>query len=117
MTSPVSVYRIFRRGDGEADSVRPVVIAMVLAAALLTATAVIRVGNQHEVLRLGYELSKRSDEVRHLRELTRQLELERATLTAPDRIRNLATRLGMTQVAPDHIRVIPGPMRHELAAR
>jgi len=115
MTSPVSVYRIFRRGDGEADSVRPVVIAMVLAAALLTATAVIRVGNQHEVLRLGYELSKRSDEVRHLRELARQLELERATLTAPDRIRNLATRLGMTQVAPDHIRVIP--RRHELAAR
>jgi cell division protein FtsL len=115
MTSPVSVYRFFRRGDGEADSVRPIVIAMVIVALVLTATAVVRVTNQHEVLRLGYQLSKRSDEVRRLRELKRQLELERATLSAPDRIRKLATRLGMTQVAPDRIRVIRP--RHEVATR
>lgn len=100
------MYRIFRRPDGEAPSVRIVIVAMVLVALLLTAIGVIRVTRQHEVLRLGLELSKQSEDVRKLRETRRQLELELATLTAPDRIRRLATQLGMTTVAPDKIRVI-----------
>jgi cell division protein FtsL len=49
-----------------------------------------------------------------LREERRQLELEHATLSSPERIRRLATRLGMTPVAPDRIRVIG---RGEVAAR
>jgi cell division protein FtsL len=110
MTSPVSVYRIFRRGDGRAPSVRAVVIALIILATALTAIGVIRVKRQHEVLRLGYELSRKSKDVRNLREINRQLGLERATLTAPDRIRRLATQLGMTPVAPDRIRVV-GPRK------
>ena len=106
MRSPVSVYRIFRRGEGEAASVRPIVIAMVIVASLLTAVGVIRVRRQHEVLRQGYELSRRSEQVRQLREVRRRLELEHATLSAPDRIRRLASELGMTTVAPDKIRVV-----------
>lgn len=106
MRSPAALYRIFRREGGEAASVRPVVIALVAIAALLVATAVIRVSRQHEVLRLGFELSKKSEHVRKLRESRRQLELEHATLSAPDRIRRLATQLGMTQVAPDKIRLV-----------
>ena len=94
---------------------RTVIVAMIVLACALTAVGVIRVARQHEILQLGYRLSRGTEHVRELREARRQLELERATLTAPDRIRNLATRLGMTQVAPDHIRVIP--RRHELAAR
>ena len=105
MRSPVSMYRIFRR-EGEAASVRPVIVALVLLAIALTTIALIRVTRQHEVLRLGFELSKRSEEVRRLRETRRQLELEHATLSAPDRIRGLATQLGMTTVAPDRIRTI-----------
>ena len=112
--SPVSVYRIFRQAEGSAAAVRPVVIALVVVAALIAAAAMIRVTRQHEVLRLGYELSKRSEHVRALREAHRRLELEHATLSAPDRIRRLAAQLGMTQVAPDRIRVI-GP--HEVARR
>lgn len=108
MPSPVSMYRLFRR-DGEAASVRPVVVALVLLAVLLTAIGVIRVTRQHEVLRLGFELSKRSEEVRKLRETKRQLELEHAVLSAPDRVRRLATQLGMTTVAPDRIRTITYP--------
>jgi cell division protein FtsL len=114
MNSPVSVYRIFRRGEGEAPSVRSVVIALALAAALLVAIGVIRTARQHEVLRLGYQLSRKADQVHELREARRQLELERATLSAPDRIRRLATQLGMAPVAPDKIRVIG---RREVAAR
>lgn len=106
MISPGAVYRIFQRADGEAPSVRAMVIAMVIAAALATTAGVIRVARQHEVLRLGFELSRRSEQVGRLQETRRGLELELATLTAPDRIRRLATRLGMTPVAPDRIRVI-----------
>ncbi len=109
------MYRIFRRPDGEAPSVRIVIVAMVLVALMLTAIGVIRVTRQHEVLRLGLELSNQSEDVRRLRETRRQLELELATLTAPDRIRRLATQLGMTTVAPDKIRVIAAPPRSPLA--
>lgn len=105
MASPVSMYRIFKR-DGAAASVRPVVVALVLLALALVTIGVIRVTRQHEVLRLGFELSKRSEEVRRLRETRRQLELEHATLSSPERIRKLATQLGMTTVAPDRIRTI-----------
>ncbi|MEJ7597007.1 MAG: hypothetical protein WKG01_03775 [Kofleriaceae bacterium] len=87
MKSPVSVYRIFRRGEGEAASVRPIIIALVVVAVLLTTVGLIRVGRQHEVLSQGYELSRRSEHVRQLRETRRQLELEHATLSSPERIR------------------------------
>jgi len=85
---------------------RPVIVAMIMTAVALTSVGVIRVSRQHEVLRLGYQLSKHSDQVKRLEEVRRQLDLERATLTAPDRIRRLAGELGMTSVAPDRIRII-----------
>jgi cell division protein FtsL len=106
MMSPAAVYRIFKRADGEASSVRLVVVALVLAAALVTLIGVIRVSRQHEVLRLGFTLSRRSEQVSKLHENRRRLELELATLAAPDRIRRLATQLGMTPVSPDRIRVL-----------
>jgi cell division protein FtsL len=114
MSLPVAVYRIFRRGDGEAPSVRSVVVALVIAAALLTGIGVVRVSRQHEVLRLGYELARKSEQVHRLREARRQLELQHASLSSPERIRRLATRLGMKQVSPDRIRVVG---RGEVAAR
>jgi cell division protein FtsL len=108
------MYRIFQRADGAAPSVRTVVLALVIAAALLTSIGVIRVARQHEVLRLGFELSRRSEQLGRLHEERRQLELELATLAAPDRIRKLAGQLGMTQVSPDRIRVVS---RHVRAAQ
>ena len=116
MALPASMYRIFRRPDGEAPSVRLVIVALVLVALMITAVGVVRVTRQHEVLRLGLALSKKSEEVRKLRETRRQLELELATLTAPDRIRRLAGALGMTTVAPDKIRVI-APKPNKVAQR
>jgi cell division protein FtsL len=93
---------------------RPVVIALIVVAVALTGLGVYRVSRQHDVLRRGYELSRRSEQVRKLRETRRQLELEHATLSAPDRIRRLASQLGMTQVAPDRIRVVS---RRKVATR
>ncbi len=114
MSSPGSVYRIFKRAGGEAASVRLGIVAMVILAIVIVASGVIRVTRQHEVLRLGLKLSKSSENGRKLRETRRQLELELATHTAPDRIRKLATQLGMTTVAPDKIRLV-GPKK--VAAR
>jgi cell division protein FtsL len=108
------MYRIFKRPAGEVASVRPIAIAMIVLAVALTTVGVIRVARQHDVLRLGYDLSRRSDQIHQLREARRELELEHATLTAPDRIRHLATQLGMTPVPPDRIRLAPA--RHKLAA-
>lgn len=90
----------------EAAPATPIVVAMIAVASILTAVAVVRVARQHEVLRSGYELRQRSELVHNLRETQRQLQLERATLTAPDRIRRLAATLGMTPVAPDRIRIV-----------
>jgi cell division protein FtsL len=116
MMSPAAVYRIFKRADGEAPSVRAVVVALVLAAALLTAIGVLRVARQHEVLRLGFELSRRSEQLGRLTEARRGLELELATLASPDRIRRLATQLGMTPVSPDRIRVVHPHLRSAAAS-
>ncbi len=110
MSSPTSLYRLFRRDPGEASSVRAVVIALVLFAVGLTAIGVIRVQRQQEVLRLGFQLSKQSEHVRKLRETRRQLELELGTLSSPERIARLAGQLGMAPVAPDRIRLV-GPKR------
>jgi len=110
------MYRIFKRTEGAA-SVRSVVVAMVIAAILLTGVGVIRVSRQHEVLQVGLQLSKEAEHVRHLEEVRRRLELEHATLTAPDRIRRLATALGMTQVPPDRIRIIDAPPHKKVASQ
>jgi cell division protein FtsL len=111
-----TVYRIFKRADGAAP-VRSVVIAMILLAVALTTIGVIKVTTQHEVLRLGYQLDREAQALNKQREIRRRLELERATLTAPDRIRKLALQLGMTPVAPDRIRIIDVPNRKKVAAQ
>ena len=124
MSSSAPVYQLFKRADGAA-SVRPLVIAMVLVACVVTGLGIVRVTRQHEVLRLGYQLDREAEKLGRLREVKRRLELELATLTAPERIRSLATQLGMTTVAPDRIRIIdPGGKKsatpepsHKVAAR
>ena len=115
-SSAASVYRMFQRATGMTASVRPAVIALVLAASALTGAGVVQVAHRHEVLGLGYQLSREASHVRQLREVRRQLQLERATLTAPARIRRLATELGMTQIAPDRIHVIDAVPHAKVAA-
>lgn len=108
----MTVYRIFQRATGP-ESVRALVVAMAIAACTLTGLGLVRVAREHEVLRLGYQLSRDAEHVRELREARRRLVLEHATLSSPDRIRRLATELGMTAISPDRIRVVTG---HEKVA-
>jgi cell division protein FtsL len=100
------VYRIFRRPGSEGTSVRSIIVALVVAACVVTSVCMLRVERQHEVLQLGYQLSRTAERVRKLGEQRRALELQLATLTAPARVRTLATALGMASVAPDRIRVV-----------
>lgn len=115
-SSAASVYRMFKRTEGAA-SVRSMVIALVVLACVLTGLGVVRVTRQHEVLRLGYQLDREAERVRRLEETRRRLQVERATLTAPDRIKRLGTQLGMTTVAPDRIRIVDVPHRKQVAAQ
>lgn len=115
-SAAASVYRLFKRAEG-ATPVRSIVIALVIAACVITSLSIVRVMRQHDVLRLGYQLDRETQLVQHQREVQRRLETELATLTAPDRIRRLATQLGMTPVAPDKIRILGVPNRKKVAAQ
>lgn len=110
------MYRIFQRAAGAAP-VGAIVIALVAATAIAVAIGVVRVTRQHEVLQLGYQLSREADHVRELREVHRRLELELATLAAPERIRRLASELGMAAVSPDRIRVVDAGHHPKVAAQ
>jgi len=100
------VYRLFRTETAAPPSRRTITV-MVLVAAIVTALAIMRVQSRHEVVRLGYQLSKVNEEVRQLREAERKLELERATLTNPARINTLAAAMGMVPAPAAAIRVVP----------
>ena len=114
-SSAAPVYRFFQRAGGAIPSARATVIAMIALACAGVALGALRVTRQHEVLRLGYELERETERVAQLREVRRRLDLELATLTAPERIKHLATELGMAPVPPDHIRVVARPHRMKVA--
>lgn len=102
-------YRLFRLTSSAPRSRRTIAI-MTLVAVLGTALAVERVRSRHEVVRLGYQLSRANEDVRALRETARRLELERATLTNPERIHTLAAAMGMAPATADAIRIVhPAP--------
>ena len=79
---------------------------MVVACLITMALGVGHVFVRHEVIRLAYELSQASDELQKSREEHHRLLLEKAVLTAPDRIETLSARLGMAQPTEDQIRVV-----------
>jgi cell division protein FtsL len=101
---PPRLYRLLRAS--RAQPVRVTIAAMVAIAVVVTSLALLRVASRHEIVRLGYELTRETDRLDRLRETNRRLELERSTLVAPERIRSLATSLGMVPVPPDQIRVV-----------
>jgi cell division protein FtsL len=100
------LYRLFRRPLALVPPARTAILAMVIATVVLVGIAVVQVARRNECKRLGYELASVSERVREAEETSRLLELERATLTRPERIRALATALGMVPAPPDKIRVI-----------
>jgi cell division protein FtsL len=99
-------YRLLRRAWGPAPSTREAVITLIVLAALVTSFAIAQVSRRHAVVRAGYELSRETQRLEALRERNRGLSVELAMLTHPERLRALATRLGMVPLEPDQLRVV-----------
>lgn len=82
------------------------VVGLLILAALLTGLGVRHVADRRERVRLGYELSAASAELRRVSEENRRLRLEKSVLTDPDRIERLAGNLGMVRPTTDQIRSV-----------
>jgi len=106
-------YQLLHRAWGPAPSTRDTIITMIVLTALVTALAIAQVARRHEVVRAGFALSKATHEVDVRRARKRALEVELATLTHPDRLRQLALRLGMVPAQPDQTRVVKVKATHE----
>jgi len=83
------------------------VVGLMILAGLLTGLGIRQVSDRRERMRLGYELSAASAELRRVSEENRRLRLEKSVLTDPDRIERLAANLGMVRPTTDQIRVVP----------
>jgi cell division protein FtsL len=105
---PNRLYTLFRkRPAASATQTRKTVAVLVTVSAMLVSLVLLRVSRRHRVIRYGYQLAEASSRLRVEEELHRRLLLERSTLTSPERIRTIATGLGMVPVPADRIRVIP----------
>lgn len=89
-----------------APTMRVAIAYMLSVSILLVGIGIIHVHRRHTAVRMGYELSRASEELRAVREENRKLRLEKSTLTTPARIRHLAEILGMTQPTHSQVRVV-----------
>jgi len=103
---PPRIYSLLRHTSLPA-STRNLVIGLIVATVALAGLGVIRVARRHQLVRLGFELSAKTERLRKLADDNRALELERSTLADPQRIRALAAAFGMVSVPPDAIRIVP----------
>ncbi|MBP9086714.1 MAG: cell division protein FtsL [Kofleriaceae bacterium] len=104
------IYRLLKSTAHRAPKAHRGVLILFVTFAFITMAALMYVGRRHAVLRYGYQLSRASQRVAALRESNRRLDIELAMLSAPERIRGLATQLGMIPVPPDRIRVVHGAL-------
>jgi len=99
-------YHLLRAAWTPAPGSGNAVVVMVVIASLITGLAVAQVSRRHEVVRAGYALSRESQHLEALRERNRALSVELATLTTPERLRELATKLGMVPARPEQVRAV-----------
>jgi len=114
-------YQISRRVANEqlvrqVDRERNRQLLMVAVTGLLLAAAVLAYGWQHfEMIRNGYRIEEQRREREYLLQIQRQLALEKASLTSPDRVEAIATReLGMVAPSENQFVVVePYPTMEE----
>ena len=88
---------------------KPVTLVGILLSlfAVIVTAATAQVSLRYRVIRAGYDLGERRDEIRVLEEQNRQLRLELSLLRSPERIERLAReKLGLVRPEPGHIRVV-----------
>jgi cell division protein FtsL len=90
---------------------------LVVIALVIIALAAGHVHRRREAIRLGYQLSEATAELRRAEETNRKLRLERSVLTNPERIRRLAEERGLRQPSAGQVRVVPAPGTQVTARR
>ena len=88
---------------------KPVTLVLILSGlfALVVGAATAQVALRYQVIRAGYALGERMEELRALEEQNRQLRLELSLLRSPERIERLARdKLGLVRPEPGAIRVV-----------
>jgi hypothetical protein len=106
---PPRIYSLLR--SARPAAARNLVIGMIAAALAIGGLAIARVARRHQLVRLGFELSEKTERLRKLADQNRALELERSMLVDPQRIRGLAAAFGMVSVPPDAIRIVSAAPR------
>jgi len=106
MSYPQRFYRLTRPLVLRLSPVKRLLI-LVGAALLLGAIAMMVVQRRQRIVHYGYELSRLVKERDALAEDIRGLQVERAVLAAPDRVRRLALELGMQPPQTDNVTTVP----------
>lgn len=83
---------------------RIAVVAIIAIAVFAAFVAIAEIKHHHRLIKLSYELSGATVELRRAEEENRRLRLERSLLLAPERIERLAGELGMIRPRPSQIR-------------
>jgi cell division protein FtsL len=84
------------------------VTLLVVAAGAGLALGVGHVRRRHEIVRLGYELTQATGELRALEEENRRLRLERQMWRHPERVERIAEGRGMRRADPAQVRLVRG---------
>lgn len=92
-----------------APPVKIAVVGMATLALIAVLLGIAHVARHQQVIQLGYQLARATQELADNQEENRRLRLEKSILTNPARIRRLAESLGMAQPGPEQIRVIRVP--------
>lgn len=96
-----------RQAAGPAEPRRNVFVPVALSV-LLAAMALLLVWQRLRVVQLGYVLSSATKLERRLEQKNRELQLELATLTAPERLESMAReRLGLKEPHAKQLVVLP----------
>ena len=102
-----SPRRQARGGTGERDWVGNF-LATIFLVACLVSRALAHVWLRLQVIHLGYVLSTTSKLQGQLEQVNRELKLELATLTSPDRLEELArSRLGLREPEQGQVVILP----------
>lgn len=106
MNYPQRFYRLTRPLAARLSQPKRLAL-MVALAALLAMMAMAIVHRRQRIVHLGYELSQLVKERETLAEDVRGLQVERAVLAAPDRVRRLALELGMQPPQATDVTSVP----------
>lgn len=105
---PLFLGRRQRKGDFVLQARRRMFFSTLLLGVCLSAMALLHVWTRLQVIHMGYVLSTASKVQSYLEQENRELRLELATLTSPERLQQIAkNRLGLIEPDKDQVVILP----------